>query len=325
MSLYTSVLTAGTNSHTETSEHINGMATDFISPGVIGAITNTSGAAPMTGAFAVNAQGTPNMTVAVSSGFAWVNATPASQNNQNLRVQNTATPNVTISANSSGSTKYDWIYIQIDATKAANPAVDASDVASLVVSRSSSNTTDNGTPPTFGYCIAIVTVANGAASITNGNITDKRALATNTQKVNSNVLYNPYKFSAYLGTNQTITNNTDTVVSFDTVMFDTGSNFSTSTHKFTAPIAGFYQFNAFANMQGTGTYILGLQKNGSDYVRLSQLNASGNGAGSAFLQLAAGDTIAVYVFQNSGGNITLNASGTPAYITLFSGFLVSAT
>jgi len=178
MSIYTSVLTAGTNSHQETSENINAVATDFVSQGVVGAITNTAGVAPSTGAYAVNAQGTPDMTVAVSSGIGYVTATPASQDSQALRVRNTASANVTISANSSGSTKYDWIYINVDATKAANPAADASDVATLVVSRSSSNATDNGTPPTYGYCIAMVTVANGASSITNGNIADERVNAS---------------------------------------------------------------------------------------------------------------------------------------------------
>lgn len=191
MSLYTSILTAGTNSHQETSENANAVATDFVSQGVIGAITNTSGVAPSTGAFAVNAQGTPNMTVAVSSGIAWVQATPTSQNSQMLRVRNTASANVTISANSSGSTKYDWVYIQIDATKAANPASDASDVATLVTSRSSSSSVDNGTPPTYGYNIAVVTVENGASSITNGNIADKR---TSTGATPGDATILPYHF-----------------------------------------------------------------------------------------------------------------------------------
>jgi hypothetical protein len=79
-----------------------------------------------------------------------------------------------ISANSSGSTKYDWIYLKVDATKANNPASDASDVTALYTSRSSSNTTDNNAPPTYGILLAIVTVANGASSITNANIADSR-------------------------------------------------------------------------------------------------------------------------------------------------------
>lgn len=177
MSIFTSLLTAGSNSHQETSENVNALATDFVTPGVVGTITNTAGVAPMTGAFAINAQGSPNMTVAVSAGVAWAAATPSSQNSQTLRIRNTASVNVTISANVSGSTKFDWIYLSVAAANAANPAVDASDVTTVVVSRSSSNTSDNGTPPTYGINLGYVTVANGASSITNGNITDNRSRA----------------------------------------------------------------------------------------------------------------------------------------------------
>lgn len=177
MSIFTSLLTAGSNSHQETSENVNAVATDFVSNGIVGALTNTAGVAPATGGFAVNAQGSPNMTVAVSSGVAYVAATPSSQNSQRLRIRNTASTNVTISANASGSTKYDWFYLSVDATKAANPAVNADDVTTLVTSRSSSSTSDTGTPPTYGYAIAVVTVANAASSITNGNIADIRGRA----------------------------------------------------------------------------------------------------------------------------------------------------
>lgn len=185
MAIYTSVLTGGTNSHETTSEEVNAFATDFANEGVTGTISNTGGVAPATGSFAVNAQGTPDMTVAVSSGVAYVTGTPTSQNSQTLRVRNTASANVTISANSSGSTKYDWIYISLSATNAANPAVAGDDVATLVASRSTSSTSDDGTPPTYGYPLAVVTVANGASSITNGNIQDIRNQVVLNQGLNT--------------------------------------------------------------------------------------------------------------------------------------------
>lgn len=174
MAIYTNILAGGSNSHETTSENANALATDFLEEGVVGAITNTAGVAPATGGFAVNAQGTPDMTVAVSAGVAYVTATPSGQGSQVLRVKNTATANVTIAANSSGSTKYDWIYISINATNAANPAVAGDNVATLVASRSTSSSSDDGTPPTYGYPLAVVTVANGAASIANGSIADSR-------------------------------------------------------------------------------------------------------------------------------------------------------
>jgi hypothetical protein len=187
-----SVLTGGTNSHQTTSEEINFGATDFFSDGVVGSHGNTGGVAPATGAFAANAQGTPDTTVAVSSGVAYVTGTPSGGNSQRFRVKNSATSNVTIAANATGGTRYDWLYLKIDPTKLANPAVDASDVATLVTSRSTSLTTDNGTPPTYGLLLAIVTVANGFSTITNGNITDSRAQtgATSTTYTNYFALYN---------------------------------------------------------------------------------------------------------------------------------------
>lgn len=175
MALVTSIQTGGVNNHPTTSEEANALATDFVSEGIVGTISNTLGVAPATGAFAANAQGTPDMTVAITAGVAYVTATPTSQASQTFRVKLSANENVTISSNSSGSTKYDWIYVKLDATNLNAPNVAGDNAASLVTSRSTSQSTDDGTPPTYGYPIAVVTVSNGATSITNGNIRDTRA------------------------------------------------------------------------------------------------------------------------------------------------------
>lgn len=181
MAITSSILTGGSNNHPTTSEEANGVYTDFVSEGIVGSVGNTSGVAPATGGFSVNAQGTPDMTVAVGSGVAYVTGTPSSQNSQTFRIKNTASSNVTISANSSGSTKYDWVYISLSAANLANPNVAGDNAATLVTSRSSSAASDDGTPPTYGYPLAVVTVANGASSITNGNIRDIRTqVALNT-------------------------------------------------------------------------------------------------------------------------------------------------
>ena len=385
MSIYASLLTAGTNSHAESSENANAVATDLLSPGVHGVITNTSGVAPTTGDFGVNAQASPNMTVAVNSGVAYVTATPSSQNSQNLRVRNTASANVTISANSSGSTKYDWLYVQVDATKAANPASDASDVATLVTSRSSSSTTDNGTPPTYGTLLAIVTVANGASSITNSNITDKRVrsvavggvndtngnevvrisatasavndititnaatgnnpqIAASGDDTNVNlsltgkgtggvIIKNPYKFSAYLNSAQTPTATTWTLVNLNTTVYDTGSNFNTTSHIFTAPVSGFYTFKALItyNTIADGTLFgLAFAKNkstGTIVAPDAQMTFTAGGTStpeSAFytkdFQLSASDTIALYVY----GPANALDTGSAPYYTYMEGFFTSS-
>lgn len=175
MSIFVGTLTGGTNNHQTTSEEANALVTDIFEEGIVGSIGNTSGVAPSTGAFAANAQNTPDMTIMITSGIAYVSGAPTGQATQLLRVRMTDNENVTISSNTTGVTKYDWIYISLDADKMANPAVDADDVATLVVSRSTSSTSDNGTPPANSYCIAVVSVADSATSITNGNIADKRS------------------------------------------------------------------------------------------------------------------------------------------------------
>lgn len=172
MALLTSIMTGGVNNHPTTSDEANAWSTDFISEGIVGSFT---GGPPSTGAYAVTAQGTPDMTVAVATGVCYVQGTPTSQSSQTFRVKHTASENVTISANSSGSTKYDWVYIKLDATKLNGPNVAGDDAATLVTSRSTSQSSDDGTPPTYGYPLAVITVANGASSITNGNIRDSRA------------------------------------------------------------------------------------------------------------------------------------------------------
>jgi hypothetical protein len=171
----TSVLTGGSNSAQTTSEDLNGLATDFISDGIVGTVTNTSGVAPMTGGLAINAQGTPDRTTAVTAGTAYVTATPTSQGSQRLRVKIDA-QNITHSTNTTGGTRYDWVYVKVDAALAANPIADMSTTGTIVVSRSISNLVDS-TPPAYGYHIGTVTLINNYTTITNGTITDTRTQA----------------------------------------------------------------------------------------------------------------------------------------------------
>lgn len=174
-SIISSVVTAGTNNHSTVSEEANAYATDFVSQGIVGAIGNSAGAGPSTGGFGLSQDASPDMGVLVNLGVGYVLGTPTSQGSQMLRARMTTNyTSYTINANASGSTKYDWIYLQLSATNAATPSASADNVITLLTSRSSSNVSDNGTPPTYGLLLGVVTVANGASSITNGNISDRR-------------------------------------------------------------------------------------------------------------------------------------------------------
>lgn len=171
---YASVLQSGTNNFLTTAEMLNAHATDHFSAGVVGTITNTSGISPATGSFAVNAQGSPNMTVAVTAGKAYVSATPTGGVAQTVRIRMDAAENVTIAANSTGGTRYDFVYIKVDADKLNNPAVTGLDAVTLITQRSTTTPTDSNGAPSNSLLLAIVTVSNGASSISNANIADSR-------------------------------------------------------------------------------------------------------------------------------------------------------
>lgn len=164
----------------------------------------------------------------------------------------------------------------------------------------------------------------------NDNILVSRHFATSGLQLPDKT-FNPYKFRVHLATGQTITSNTFTKIPFETRDFDTGSNVDITTNKgrFTAPIAGFYQFNANAeNSSGSAARnLISFYKNGVEYSRGNDSQTSAQAIGGAgisdFIQLAATDYIEVY-FQTSGSTIAgTNTDG--AYATYFSGFLVSAT
>jgi hypothetical protein len=187
----TSIVPSGTNNYLTPSISLNRIATDTISPGVIGAITPgvgvTFGTYPVTGgALSVQQQGSPNMSVQVAGpGVGYVSATPTGGTAQTLGVTVDVNENVTINANVSGSTVYDFVYLQLDPLKLNNPASNGLDVASFITVRSTTPWVN--TAPYYGQSqtgavantllLGVVTVVNGASSIANANITDARVQA----------------------------------------------------------------------------------------------------------------------------------------------------
>lgn len=319
-----SVVTGGSNSHQTTSAEINGIATDFISQGVVGAVSNTSGVAPATGAFAVNAIGTPNMSVRVTNGVAYVTATPTGGTSQTFRVTMDATEDVTIAANATGGTRYDWIYIKLDADKLVNPAVDASDVVTLTTSRSTSASTDNGTPPTYGYNIAIVTVSNGASSITNSNITDSRtrtgATTLTTSTASNNVVTAPM-----LSTSAITLGYTEVTSTFTHTAVSTITDVTSLSVTVTVPAGGrrckITAFSPYMTSTGGAPNLQTLAiREGSTTLNQSELQLTANYRGSmttfySSVLTAGSHTYKVSISQNNVGTQTFYASATqPAFI-----------
>lgn len=143
--------------------------------------------APTTGSFGVNQNTGSDMNIKIlgtgnttsQASIAYVTVTPSSQDKQVLRARMSADYTAyAINSNSTGSTVFDFIYLQASATNANAPDAGADNVITLVTSRSTSSSTDNGTPPTYGILLAVVTVANGATAITNANVSDRRTQVT---------------------------------------------------------------------------------------------------------------------------------------------------
>ena len=112
-------------------------------------------------------------------------------------------------------------------------------------------------------------------------------------------------------------------VVFDEASLNQGSHYSTSTGRFTAPVAGLYWFSVrcLTDMDGTDGYAaINITKNGSVYARDQTYSLEDNdhsGGTSLVMYLAANDYIAVTANRGLYG-----ASGGSANYTHFSGYLI---
>jgi hypothetical protein len=100
-------------------------------------------------------------------------------------------------------------------------------------------------------------------------------------------------FSAYRGSNQTLTQNTYVKVQINTESFDTNNNFdSTTNYRFTPTVAGYYQLNAQMQLNtSSGVLFIALYKNGS------QAQASGLAA-----TLSAGSLVSIASLVYANGS-----------------------
>lgn len=122
-------------------------------------------------------------------------------------------------------------------------------------------------------------------------------------------------FTARKPSGQTVSANTLTILTFTSVLDNEGSAWDSSTSRFTAPIAGRYNF--FVGVTSTGLNGLTLTRNGTAIV--NTIPPANYGALSLSLQMAAGDYVQILA-STSGtfiGGVTLN--------TFFSGHLVYGT
>lgn len=177
-----------------------------------------------------------------------------------------------------------------------------------------SGITPNTSPALIDYLLGV----------TSGNV-DMRVTIQNLVNLilKTSLLSNPYKFSTYASATTAIAATTQKIA-FNTENYDTGNNFDNVTNfRFVAPVAGFYSFNAeaqigSAGMGGTESGSIAIYKNGS--MLIQSVYDVGSGAASKIvrpqivkdLQLAANDYIEIFVlmggvYRDVGGGSTNSA------------------
>lgn len=185
------------------------------------------------------------------------------------------------------------------------------------------------------------TWANNLADVLDVSLNDDGTLKTgivSNSKLASDIspekFANPYKFSVYQSSSQSIASLGTSKITLDTKIFDTGANFDVATnHRFTAPVAGYYFFHGSVQISNAGmsTGAVGialLYKNASEYTRGVPSVGTGNANNlvasqvSVFVQLAANDYIELYAYN---GDSSIRNTGASLNLTYLSGFLVSAT
>jgi hypothetical protein len=170
---------------------------------------------------------------------------------------------------------------------------------------------------------------NGAAKASSLSLTTALPIASG----GTNMTTAPPMFAAYSDSTQTPASATATKVIFGTESFDTNSNFASS--RFTATIAGYYQFSACAACAADTSLtkvLLQFYKNGAAQIdivatSLSSATSLSTDAPSAFstsslVYLAATDYVEVYAtVTGTGGNRYIFASNA-GYPTVFTGALI---
>jgi hypothetical protein len=140
---------------------------------------------------------------------------------------------------------------------------------------------------------------------------------------------NQVSFKGYITANASLTKGVWNTIPYNGEEYDTQSNFSTSTYRFTAPVAGKYlfivNFNAYS-LDDTSTLRVALYINSSatkfiyGFANLPTGNTGDtNISGSDILNLAAGNTVEVRVITDGSG--TFNMSQDTTYNS-FSGHLL---
>jgi hypothetical protein len=145
-------------------------------------------------------------------------------------------------------------------------------------------------------------------------------------------------FSAYGNSIQTLSNNTYTKVAYNSSVFDTNSNYSTSNYRFTPTVGGYYQFNCLIDMTivNVTQLVLMFYKNGAIYENLfgaynGGLVIIGNSSitvkGASLIYLnGSTDYVETYVYASlSGSSTTVNGYASRPDVNFFNAAMIRGT
>lgn len=196
-----------------------------------------------------------------------------------------------------------------------------------IVLASAASAGDTITTVSFYVSSVLNAIPATASSVSTAYLAD----ASVTQaKLGAGVAGNGPAFNAWYNSGNTaISNNTWTKVQLNAEVFDTNSNFdSTTNYRFTPTVAGYYQVtaNTFSNWNGSqfNVWQTGIFKNGTLYA-IQQSAATvmyGNYAVSSLVYLnGTSDYIEMYVYANGGTSPTYSLGSPTAPYTYMTGFL----
>jgi hypothetical protein len=129
-------------------------------------------------------------------------------------------------------------------------------------------------------------------------------------------------FSAYLGSNQTLTSTVYQKMFINTEEFDTASCYDTTNYRFLPNVAGYYQFNGAVTVSATQVILMAFYKNNAQFKRTAYSYNSPvfQVSGSALIYLnGSSDYVELIGRSETGGTATSGATD-----CWFQGYLVRA-
>jgi hypothetical protein len=137
--------------------------------------------------------------------------------------------------------------------------------------------------------------------------------------------------SAFKSTNQSVSNATNTVLTFDSESFDTNAYHSTSTNtsRITIPAgkAGYYNLtaNIVFGTSSAGIRQINFAKNGAAAIYTLQMSASSASetivSVSYLIKLLEADYVEAFVYQTSGGSLNIIGNGAADFTTFSAAYL----